>query len=83
MGVLADAALAANGEVIGIIPRAMIAEERSHHRLTELIPVESMHERKHRMALPFNLHQLQSGKAFRRAPLLLSQIVQRTHRHNQ
>src|SRR6059058_4449037 len=50
MGVLADSALAAGGEVIGVIPRAMIAEERAHRRLTELIPVESMHERKHRMA---------------------------------
>jgi uncharacterized protein (TIGR00730 family) len=28
----------------------MIAEERAHHRLTELVSVESMHERKHRMA---------------------------------
>ena len=42
--------LAADGEVIGVIPRAMIAEERAHRRLTQLIPVESMHERKHRMA---------------------------------
>jgi hypothetical protein len=50
MGVLADAALAAGGEVTGVIPRAMIAEERAHHRLTELIAVDSMHERKHRMA---------------------------------
>jgi len=50
MGVLADAALASGGEVIGVIPRAMIAEERAHHHLTELIPVESMHERKQRMA---------------------------------
>lgn len=50
MGVLADSALAAGGEVIGVIPRAMIAEERGHQRLTELIPVESMHERKLRMA---------------------------------
>jgi uncharacterized protein (TIGR00730 family) len=50
MGVLADAALAAGGEVIGVIPHAMIAEERAHHHLTQLIPVESMHERKHRMA---------------------------------
>jgi hypothetical protein len=46
MGVLADAALAAGGEVIGVIPRTMIAEERAHDRLTQLIPVESMHERK-------------------------------------
>ena len=50
MGVLADAALAAGGEVIGIIPRKMIAEERGHHGVTELIPVDSMHERKMRMA---------------------------------
>jgi len=50
MGVLADAALAAGGEVIGVIPRPMIAEERAHLGLTELIPVDSMHERKHRMA---------------------------------
>lgn len=50
MGVLADSALAAGGEVIGVIPRAMIAEERAHHHLTELIAVESMHERKQRMA---------------------------------
>jgi uncharacterized protein (TIGR00730 family) len=50
MGVLADAALAAGGEVIGVIPRTMIAEERAHDRLTQLIPVESMHERKQRMA---------------------------------
>lgn len=50
MGVLADAALAGGGEVIGVIPRAMIAEERGHHGVTELIPVDSMHERKQRMA---------------------------------
>ena len=50
MGVLADAALQAGGEVIGVIPRAMIAEERAHHGLTELIAVGTMHERKHRMA---------------------------------
>lgn len=50
MGVLADSALAAGGEVIGVIPRVMIAEERAHHRVTELIPVDTMHERKHRMA---------------------------------
>jgi uncharacterized protein (TIGR00730 family) len=50
MGVLADAALAAGGEVIGVIPRTMVAEERGHHHLTELIAVDSMHERKARMA---------------------------------
>ena len=50
MGVLADAALAAGGEVIGVIPRVMITEERAHRGLTELIAVDSMHERKYRMA---------------------------------
>jgi len=50
MGELADAALVAGGEVIGVIPRAMIAAERAHRHVTELIPVESMHERKRRMA---------------------------------
>jgi len=50
MGALANSALAAGGKVIGVIPRSMIAEERAHQRLTELIPVETMHERKDRMA---------------------------------
>src|SRR5438093_7396323 len=50
MGALADSALSAGGEVIGVIPRAMIAEERAHHGLTELIAVETMHERKYRMS---------------------------------
>jgi hypothetical protein len=50
MGTVADAALAEGGEVIGVIPRAMIAEERAHHGVTRLIPVDSMHERKQRMA---------------------------------
>jgi uncharacterized protein (TIGR00730 family) len=46
MGALADAALAAGGEVIGVIPQSMVCEERAHHGLTRLIPVGSMHERK-------------------------------------
>ena len=50
MGLLADAALAAGGEVIGIIPRRMMARELGHAGVTELIPVNSMHERKHKMA---------------------------------
>src|SRR5437867_8239516 len=50
MGFLADAALAAGGEVIGVIPRAMIAEERVHRGLTRLIAVDTMHERKSQMA---------------------------------
>ena len=50
MGAMADAALAAGGKVIGVIPRIMIEEERGHHALSELIPVDTMHERKARMA---------------------------------
>ena len=50
MGVLADAALAAGGEVIGVIPRSLIAKEVAHTRLPDLRVVESMHERKALMA---------------------------------
>ena len=46
MGVLADAALAAGGEVIGVIPQAMVDDELAHDGLTELRVVHSMHERK-------------------------------------
>jgi len=50
MGALADAGLAAGGEVIGVIPRALIEREIGHTGLTELRIVESMHERKALMA---------------------------------
>jgi uncharacterized protein (TIGR00730 family) len=50
MGVLADAMLAAQGEVIGVIPRPLAARELAHRGLTELLVVESMHERKATMA---------------------------------
>jgi uncharacterized protein (TIGR00730 family) len=50
MGILADAALAAGGEVIGVIPRKMVARELGHAGVTSLIPVNSMHERKQKMA---------------------------------
>lgn len=50
MGVVADAALAAGGEVIGIIPEAMLKWEVGHQALTELKVVASMHERKAAMA---------------------------------
>ncbi len=50
MGALADAALAGGGRVFGVIPRQLVAEERAHRGLTELITVETMHQRKHRMA---------------------------------
>lgn len=50
MGAVADAALAANAEVIGIIPRALDKREIAHRRLTELHIVDSMHTRKAMMA---------------------------------
>jgi len=50
MGILADATLAEGGEVIGVIPRKMIARELAHEGVTSLIAVDSMHERKQKMA---------------------------------
>jgi uncharacterized protein (TIGR00730 family) len=50
MGVLADAALAAGGEVIGVIPDGLFAAEVPHQGLSRLEVVQSMHERKARMA---------------------------------
>ncbi len=50
MGALADAALAHGGEVIGVIPRRLATRELAHPALTEMHVVESMHERKARMA---------------------------------
>ena len=50
MGVLADAALGAGGEVIGVIPEALVAREIGHTGLTTLHVVRSMHERKTLMA---------------------------------
>jgi len=46
MGALADAALAAGGKVIGIIPEAMVDREAAHRGLSELRIVSDMHERK-------------------------------------
>lgn len=50
MGIVADAALAAGGEVHGVIPRALREKEVGHHHLTRLEIVETMHIRKARMA---------------------------------
>ena len=50
MGLLADAALAGGGEVIGIIPSRLRDAELAHRGATELVVVESMHERKRLMA---------------------------------
>jgi uncharacterized protein (TIGR00730 family) len=46
MGALADAALAAGAEVIGVIPDALVGRELAHPGLTELHVVDTMHERK-------------------------------------
>lgn len=50
MGEVADAALDAGAEVIGVIPELLMGKEVGHHALTELHVVRSMHERKKRMA---------------------------------
>jgi uncharacterized protein (TIGR00730 family) len=50
MGVVADAALAHGGHVIGVIPSAMVARELAHRGLPDLRIVASMHERKALMA---------------------------------
>lgn len=46
MGAIADSALAAGGEVIGIIPQALVDAEVAHRGLTELHVCRTMHERK-------------------------------------
>ena len=50
MGVVADAVLAAGGEVVGVIPHALMAREIGHPGVTALHVVDSMHERKALMA---------------------------------
>jgi uncharacterized protein (TIGR00730 family) len=50
MGAVADAALGAGGEVIGVLPRHLATREVAHQSLTRLELVATMHERKARMA---------------------------------
>jgi uncharacterized protein (TIGR00730 family) len=50
MGILADAALAAGGRVVGVIPEPLATKELAHEGLTELHVVPGMHERKALMA---------------------------------
>lgn len=50
MGILADAVLREGGQVVGVIPRILIKREISHKHLTEQFIVETMHERKAKMA---------------------------------
>jgi len=55
MGAVADAALSNGGEVVGVLPHFLRSKEIAHRGLTELILVESMHERKIKM------HELSDG----------------------
>lgn len=50
MGTVADAALEAGGEVVGVLPTALQEKELAHEGLSELHIVDSMHERKATMA---------------------------------
>lgn len=50
MGHLADAAIAAGGEVVGVIPEHLMRPEVAHQQLSELLVVDSMHTRKRTMA---------------------------------
>lgn len=50
MGTVADAALAAGGEVVGVIPQHLVDDELAHPGLTDLRVVQTMHERKAAMA---------------------------------
>jgi uncharacterized protein (TIGR00730 family) len=50
MGAVAEGALTAGGEVIGVIPRSLVERELAHQGLTRLDVVEGLHERKARMA---------------------------------
>ena len=50
MGTVADSALAAGGQVIGVIPQNLVDAELAHPDLTELYIVKNMHERKTKMS---------------------------------
>ncbi len=50
MGIIADAVLEAGGKVTGVIPKALMDTEVGHDRLTRLLVVKDMHERKALMA---------------------------------
>jgi uncharacterized protein (TIGR00730 family) len=55
MGAVADGALSEGGKVIGVLPHFLRSKEIAHEGLTELILVESMHERK------IEMHELSDG----------------------
>ncbi len=49
MGTVADAVLASGGTAVGVIPRQLVEREVAHPQLTELVVVDTMHQRKTRM----------------------------------
>jgi uncharacterized protein (TIGR00730 family) len=49
MGAVANAALAAGGRVVGVIPKSLVTKEIAHDALNELFLTDTMHERKNRM----------------------------------
>jgi hypothetical protein len=49
MGILADAALAAGGSVLGVIPEFLTRREVAHAGITDIVVTDSMHSRKQRM----------------------------------
>lgn len=49
MGVVADAVLAAGGEVLGVIPEFLTQWEVAHEKVTEMVVTDSMHARKQRL----------------------------------
>src|SRR5215469_14673631 len=50
MGIVADEVMSGGGEVVGVIPEALVTRELAHGDITQLIVVHSMHERKAKMA---------------------------------
>jgi len=50
MGIIADVVMEGGGEVIGVIPEALVERELAHRTVSELMIVRSMHERKAKMA---------------------------------
>jgi uncharacterized protein (TIGR00730 family) len=50
MGILADSALAAGGEVVGFIPQGLVDREVGHRGVTEMVVTDSMHTRKQAMS---------------------------------
>ncbi|MEM1201720.1 MAG: TIGR00730 family Rossman fold protein [Acidobacteriota bacterium] len=49
MGIVADTVMAGQGKVIGVLPEVLVKREVAHHGITDLILVDTMHERKQRM----------------------------------